>query len=56
MKDRVELLLFYNDRLCKHPLAPFSRSVVVSSRNTEYLGRVATTPSNIFSWLTAFAL
>jgi hypothetical protein len=38
MKDYVELLLFYNDRLCKHSLAPLSRSAVVSSRNTEYLG------------------
>jgi hypothetical protein len=56
MKDRVELLLFYNDRLCKHSLAPLSRSAVVSSRNTEHLGRVATTPFDIFSWPAAFAL
>jgi hypothetical protein len=32
MKDRVELLLFYNDRLCKHSFAPLSLSAVVSSR------------------------
>ena len=53
MKDRVELLLFYNDSLCKYSLAPLSRSAVVSSRNIEYLGRVATTPFDIFPWLTA---